>query len=102
MKCAFAFSRLNASGERRERSRPATPQRRCGLKIAPVPAAAIVLGLVSPANAQVITTTTEGVAAPWNAQRIFEPSVLPKLADPDNSEEVPPEDTPVKTRQQPG
>ncbi len=91
MKCGFAFSRLDANGERR-----------CGLKIAPAPAAAIVLGLVSPANAQVIPTTTEQVAAPWNAQRIFEPSPPPNLTDPDSREEVPPEDTPVKTRQQPG
>jgi hypothetical protein len=103
MKCGFAFSRLDASGERRELSRRAKPPlRRRGIKIAPAPAAAIVLGFVSPANAQVITTTTDQVAAPWNAQRIFEPSPLPNLTDPDSREEVPPEDTPVKTRQQPG
>jgi len=35
-------------------------------------------------------------------QRIFEPSSLPNLPDPDSREEVPPEDTPVKNRQQPG
>ena len=29
-------------------------------------------------------------------------SSLPELTDPDSREEVPPEDTPVKTRQQPG
>jgi hypothetical protein len=83
-------------------SRSATSLRRCGLKIAPVPAAAIVLGLVSPANAQVIPSTVEEVAPPWNTQRIFEPSSMPNLPDPDSREEVPPEDTPVKNRQQPG
>ena len=61
-----------------------------------------MIGLASPAKAQVIPTTSEEVAPPWNAQRIFEPSSLPTLTDPDNREEVPPEDTPVKNRQQPG
>jgi hypothetical protein len=102
MKCAFAFSWSDTSEERREVSRPGTSLRRCGLKIAPVPAAAIVLGLVSPANAQAIPSTNEEVAPPWNAQRIFEPSSMPNLPDPDSREEVPPEDTPVKNRQQPG
>jgi hypothetical protein len=102
MKCAFAFSWSDASGERREISRSAISLRRRGLKIAPAPAAAIVLGLVSPANAQVIPSTAEEVTPPWNAQRIFEPSSMPNLPDPDSREEVPPEDTPVKNRQQPG
>jgi hypothetical protein len=102
MKCAFAFSWPDASGERREISRSAISLRRRGLKIAPAPAAAIVLGLVSPANAQVIPSTAEEVTPPWNAQRIFEPSSMPNLPDPDSREEVPPEDTPVKNRQQPG
>ena len=102
MKCAFAFSWSDASGERREISRSAISLRRRGLKIAPAPAAAIVLGLVSPASAQVIPSTAEEVAPPWNAQRIFEPSSMPNLPDPDSREEVPPEDTPVKNRQQPG
>jgi hypothetical protein len=80
-------------------------QSRCAeavLKIAPGPAAAIVLGLVSPANAQIIPSTNEDVASPWNAQRIFEPSSRPDLTDPESREEVAPEDTPVKNRQQPG
>ncbi len=102
MKCALAFSWSDASGERREISRSAISPRRRGLKIAPAPAAAIVLGLVSPANAQVIPSTAEEVAPPWNAQRTFEPSSMPNLPDPDSREEVPPEDTPVKNRQQPG
>jgi hypothetical protein len=100
--CAFAFSWLDAAEERRAISRSATGLRRSGLKIAPGPAAAIVLGLVSPANAQVIPSTNEEVTPPWNAQRIFEPSARPDLTDPDSREEVPPEDTPVKNRQQPG
>ncbi|MGY3608738.1 outer membrane beta-barrel protein [Bradyrhizobium sp. Leo121] len=44
----------------------------------------------------------EEVAPPWNAQQIFEPSPLPKLTDPDTREAIPPEDTPVKGRLQPG
>jgi hypothetical protein len=75
---------------------------RRGLKIAPAPAAAIMLGLVSPANAQVVPTTIEGVAPPWNAQQIFDPSTLPVLSDPGSGEPVPIEDTPVRYRQQPG
>jgi hypothetical protein len=90
MECGFSFSRS------------ATSLRRRGLRIAPAPAAAIVIGLASPANAQVIPSTNEEVAPPWNAQRIFEPSSLPELTNPDSREEVPPEDTPVKNRQQPG
>src|SRR5260370_21229567 len=101
MKCAFAFSRLDATGQRRGNSRSATLPRRA-LKIAPAPAAAIVLGLASPANAQVIPPISEEVAPPWNAQRIFEPSSRPNLTDPDSREEGPPEDMPVETRQQPG
>ena len=102
MKYAFAFSWLDASEDRREISHSVTSLRRCGLKIAPAPAAAIVLGLVSPANAQVIPSASEEVAPPWNTQRIFEPSSLPNLPDPDSRQEVLPEDTPVKNRQQPG
>src|SRR5580698_6709276 len=83
-------------------SRSATLLCRRGLRMAPAPAAAIVLGLASPANAQVIPSTNEDVAPPWNAQRVFEPSSLPDLTDPDSREAVAPEDTPVKNRQQPG
>jgi hypothetical protein len=102
MKCGFAFSWLDAGEERRGISRSATSLRRCGLKIAPAPAAAIVLGLVSPANAQVVPSASEEISPPWNTQRIFEPSSRPNLTDPDSREEVHPEDTPVKNRQQPG
>jgi hypothetical protein len=100
MKCAFAFPRLDVDNGSRGRPRPATALRRSALKLSPVPA--IVLGLVSPASAQVIPSTNEVVAPPWNAQRIFESTPQPNLTDPDSREEVPPEDTPVKTRQQPG
>ncbi|XIA66485.1 outer membrane beta-barrel protein [Bradyrhizobium sp. TZ2] len=64
--------------------------------------AAILLGLGSSANAQAIPWTTGETASPWNAQRIFEPSSLPDRTDPDSREEIPPEDMPVKKRQQPG
>jgi hypothetical protein len=101
MKCAFAFPRLDVDNDsRRGRPRPVTALRRSALKLSPVPA--IVLGLASPASAQVIPSTNEVVAPPWNAQRIFESTPQPNLTDPDSREEVAPEDTPVKTRQQPG
>jgi hypothetical protein len=61
-----------------------------------------VLGFASPAGAQVIPTTTEATAPPWNAQRIFDPTPLPELTAADNREPVAPEDMPVKQRQQPG
>ena len=64
--------------------------------------AAILLGLGSSANAQAIPWTNGEFASPWNAQQIFEPSSLPDRTDPDNREEIPPEDMPVKKRQQPG
>src|SRR5207253_3593971 len=73
-----------------------------GLIITPAPVIAILLGLGASANAQAIPWTKEEMASPWNAQRIFEPSVQPDLTDPDSREEVPPEDMPVKNRQQPG
>jgi hypothetical protein len=102
MRCAFAFPWLDVSDERSGIVRSANSLRRYGLRIVPAPAAAIVLGLATPASAQVIPPTTEEMAPPWNAQRIFEPSSLPSLTDPDNREAVAPEDTPVKNRQQPG
>jgi len=102
MRCAFAGSGLDVSEERRDISRPTASLRRRSLKIVPAPAAAVVFGLASPASAQVIPLTGQELAPPWNAQRIFEPSSRPELTDPDNREAVPPEDTPVKTRQQPG
>ena len=102
MRCASAFPRLRLSGKRHGTSAPALSLTRRGLRFAPAPAAAVVLGFVSPASAQVIPSTVEPAAAPWNVQRIFDPSSLPVLADPDTTEPVAPEDTPVKTRVQPG
>src|SRR5580658_2097858 len=64
--------------------------------------AAFVLGVASPAWAQTIPTTFEAATSPWNALRLFDPTPLPVLTHPDNREAVAPEDTPVKTRQQPG
>jgi hypothetical protein len=75
---------------------------RCRLHLLPAPAAAILLGLGSSANAQAIPWVNGEFASPWNAQKIFEPSSLPDRTDPETREEVPPEDMPVKKRQQPG
>ncbi|HLZ01621.1 MAG TPA: outer membrane beta-barrel protein [Bradyrhizobium sp.] len=49
-----------------------------------------------------IQTGNDALAPPWNVQRIFDPTPLPMLTDAQTSEPVAPEDTPVKTRQQPG
>lgn len=103
MSCVLEFPRSDERHERRRGiSRSPSALCRPGLKLAPVPAAAIVLGLVSPANAQVIPTINDEFAPPWNTQRVFESTPQPNLTDPDSREEVLPEDTPVKTRQQPG
>src|SRR4051812_40149933 len=103
MGCRFASAQLGVIGNRKHKSRSADGPGRRGLIIAPGPAAAAILfGLVSPANAQAIPWTNEEMASPWNAQKIFEPSTLPDLTDPDSREEIPPEDMPVKKRQQPG
>ena len=67
----------------------------------PMTAAAFV-GAASPAQAQVVPLWSEVVAAPWNAQRVFERTPLPQLDDPETVERPEPEDTPVKTRQHPG
>ncbi len=87
----------------RERRSAAETFRLRRLRAACWPAAtSVVFALVSPSNAQVIQSTTDQVAPPWNAQQMFEPSALPDLADPNTREEVQPEDMPVKNRQQPG
>ena len=88
MECTSTFSWLDAIGKRDEKSRSVASLGWLGLKIAPGPAAAIVLGLGSPANAQAIPWTNEQIASPWNAQRIFEPSSRPELTDPDSREEI--------------
>jgi hypothetical protein len=102
MERTTAFGWLNAIGMSGPQSRSVVAFGRCGLKIVPAPVTAIVLGLGSSANAQVLPWPNEEVAPPWNAQQIFEPSPLPKLIDPDTREAIPPEDTPVKGRLQPG
>lgn len=66
------------------------------------PATALVIGFASPSNAQAIPTTPELLTSPWNSQRVFEPSSLPDLTDPDTRDEIQPEDMPVRKRQQPG
>ena len=38
---------------------------------------------------------------PWNAQHVFDPAALPQLTDPDNRDDLAPEDTPVRTRVHP-
>lgn len=107
MKSTFALIALN-NVEMRQRSVCSNSRaNRDGLKIARLkivqwPATALVLGLASPSNAQVIPSTTEILTTPWNAQRIFEPSSLPDMSDQDERNEIPPEDMPVKKRQQPG
>ena len=60
------------------------------------------MGLASSASAQVIPLTTDRVVPPWNAQRLFDPTPLPELTDRNDRDSLPPEDTPVKNRQQPG
>jgi hypothetical protein len=102
MGCRFAFAWLNSTEGDARRLRAARALDRRSFAILPGPAAAILLGLGSSANAQAIPWTNGETASPWNAQRIFEPSSLPDRTDPDSREEIPPEDMPVKKRQQPG
>lgn len=65
-------------------------------------ATAFFMLFVSQANAQAIPLNNEDVAPPWNALQVFAPTPLPDFRDPDNSDPVPPEDMPVRKRQQPG
>src|ERR1700761_3711205 len=65
-------------------------------------AAGFVFLFASRANAQAIPLNAYDVAPPWNALQVFETSPLPDFRDPDRGDPVPPEDTPVRTRQQPG
>ena len=57
---------------------------------------------VTSARAQVLETSPLPVPPPWITQQIFEPSPLPQLASPGDLGKVAPEDTPVRTREQPG
>jgi hypothetical protein len=96
---AFAIPHVDVSDGAAHRVRA---PRDCGLTFAAMIAAAILLSLASPANAQVVPTTTDVTAPPWNAQRIFDPTPLPLLTDSDSREQMAPEDMPVKDRQHPG
>ena len=102
MGCRSAFAWLNATEENGGQLRAAGALGRSSFVILPGSVAAILLGLGSSANAQAIPWTNGETASPWNARQIFEPSSLPDRTDPDNREEIPPEDMPVKKRQQPG
>jgi hypothetical protein len=98
----FALSWWNASGRSGERCRVKLVPGRCRFNLLPAPAAVFLLGLGSSVNAQAIPWISGEFASPWSAQKIFEPSSLPDRTDPENREEIPPEDMPVKKRQQPG
>jgi len=63
---------------------------------------ALFLLFVSHAHAQAVPLNFDDVAPPWNALQVFESSPLPDFRDPDSKDPVPPEDMPVKKRQQPG
>jgi hypothetical protein len=102
MGCRSVFASLNATRGEGEQSRSTPTRGRRGFSTLTGPVAVILLGLGSSANAQAIPWRIEEMASPWNAQRIFEPSSLPELADRDSREEIPPEDMPVRKRQQPG
>lgn len=80
-----------------------TPSATGGRAILVVSAATVcVFMFASPAGAQAIPLRADDVSPPWNALQVFETSPLPNFRDPDNGDPVPPEDTPVRNRQQPG
>src|ERR1700744_1370950 len=59
------------------------------------------MALITRVEAQVIQTPREFVMPPWNAEQGLEPTPLPILTDPDQRDDVAPEDTPVKDRLRP-
>ncbi|MBY0380663.1 MAG: outer membrane beta-barrel protein [Xanthobacteraceae bacterium] len=65
-------------------------------------ATVFVFMFASPAKAQAIPLNFDDVSPPWNALQVFETSPLPDFRDPDRGDAIPPEDMPVKKRQQPG
>src|SRR5262249_40807783 len=85
-----------------EQRSAATTHARRVLATVPFAALATASMFATSANAQAIQTPGAASASPWNVQRIFDPTPLPMLTDADSREELAPEDTPVKTRQQPG
>jgi hypothetical protein len=84
------------------RARPAIRLDRRGLAVTPAPVIAMLLGFSTSSNAQAVPWSRDEISAPWNAQRIFEPTTPPDLTDPDSREDIPPEDLPVRKRQHPG
>jgi hypothetical protein len=64
--------------------------------------AAMVIAWPIRLHAQLSTWPNTQVAPPWNAQQVFAPSPLPELVPPQDREPTPPEDMPVRKRQQPG
>ena len=65
-------------------------------------AAVLLVSLPLPADSQVVTPLSPPTAPPWNSLEIFDPVPFAQLWSRDPGEPVAPEDTPVKTRQQPG
>jgi hypothetical protein len=63
---------------------------------------AVLVAMSSPVCAQVVTPINPPSAPPWNSLEIFDPVPFADLWSRDPGEPVAPEDTPVKTRQQPG
>jgi len=63
-----------------------------------------LVGAPTRAIAQVPLWPTVFMDLPWNAQHVFAPSFLPQLSFPGSESQppLPPEDTPVRTRRQPG
>ncbi|CEG08079.1 exopolysaccharide biosynthesis operon protein EpsL [Afipia felis] len=64
--------------------------------------ATFFLLFVSHVHAQAVPLNFDTVAPPWNALQVFEASPLPDFRDPNSTDPIPPEDMPVKKRQQPG
>jgi hypothetical protein len=62
----------------------------------------MLAGVPSSSVAQVPMWPTVFIEPPWNAQHVFAPSLLPQLLYPGDPVRPPPEDTAVRTRQQPG
>lgn len=62
----------------------------------------MLAGVPSASVAQVPMWPTVFIEPPWNAQHVFAPSLLPQLLYPGDPVRPPPEDTAVRTRQQPG
>ncbi len=63
---------------------------------------ALLAGMTSPSEGQVLPERPVIRAPPWNALYVFDQMPLPLLSDPATREVVAPEDTPVRNRQWPG